>query len=59
MTIRGIIWAVLLCIAGLIGIGVSIHGVWSALSIDLNQDTVLSCVYCAMHMLCSQLANLL
>jgi hypothetical protein len=51
MTIRGIIWAVLLCIAGIISAGVSIHGVWSALSIDLRQDTVLSCVYCAMPIL--------
>jgi hypothetical protein len=52
MTIRGIIWAVLLCIAGVISIGVSIHGVWSALSIDLRQDTVLSCVYCVLPTLC-------
>jgi|SRR5215831_14505581 len=52
MTIRGIIWAVLLCIAGIISIGVSIHGVWSSLSIDLKQDTVLSTVYCALPILC-------
>jgi len=52
MTIRGIVWAILLCIAGIIGAGVSIHGVWSALSIDLKQDTVLSCVYCGLQILC-------
>ena len=52
MTIRGIIWAVLLCIAGIISVAVSIHGVWSILSIDLKQDTVLSCVYCVLPILC-------
>jgi len=52
MTIRGIIWAVLLCIAGIISIGVSIHGTWSALSIDLRADTLLSCVYCGLQILC-------
>ena len=52
MTIRGIIWAVLLCIAGIISIGVSIHGAWSALSIDLRADTLLSCVYCGLQILC-------
>ncbi len=52
MTIRGIIWAVLLCLAGIIGAAVSIHGVWSALSIDFKQDTLLSCVYCGLPILC-------
>jgi len=52
MPIRGIIWAVLLSIAGVLSIGVSIHGVWSVMSIDLRQDTVLSCVYCALPILC-------
>jgi len=52
MTIRGIIWAVLLAIAAVLSAGVSVHGVWSAMSIDLRQDTVLSLVYCAMPILC-------
>jgi hypothetical protein len=52
MTIRGIIWAVLLALAGILSVGVSVHGVWSAMSIDLRQDTVLSLVYCAMPVLC-------
>ena len=52
MTIRGIIWAVLLAIAAVLAAGVSVHGVWSAMSIDLRQDTVLSVVYCAMPVLC-------
>src|SRR3954447_1439490 len=52
MTIRGITWAVLLAVASLLSVGVSVHGVWSALSIDLQQDTVLSLVYCAMPVLC-------
>ena len=52
MTIRGIIWAVLLAIAAVLAAGVSVHGVWSAMSIDLRQATVLSVVYCAMPVLC-------
>ena len=52
MTIRGIIWAVLLAVAAVLSIGVSVHGVWSVMSIDLRQDTVLSSVYCAMPVLC-------
>lgn len=51
MTIRGIIWAVLLCIAGVISAIVSVHGVWSLLALDLRQDTILSCVYCVMPIL--------
>jgi hypothetical protein len=52
VTIRGIIWAVLLALAAVLSVGVSIHGVWSAMSIDLRQDTALSVVYCAMPILC-------
>jgi len=52
MTIRGIIWAVLLCVAGILSAGVSILGVWSVLAVDLKQDTVLSCVYCVLPILC-------
>ena len=52
MTIRGIIWAVLLAVASVLSIGVSVHGVWSAISIDMRQDTVLTLVYCAMSILC-------
>jgi hypothetical protein len=52
MTIRGIIWVVLLCLAAILSAGVSIHGVWSAMSIDLQQDTLLGLAYCAMPVLC-------
>lgn len=52
MTIRGIIWAVLLAVAAVLSVGVSVHGVWSAMSIDMRQDTALSLVYCAMPILC-------
>lgn len=52
MTIRGIIWALLLAVSAVVSAGVSIHGVWSAMSIDLRQDTALSVVYCAMPILC-------
>ena len=52
MTIRGIIWAVLVALAAVLSLGVSVHGVWSAMSIDMRQDTALSFVYCAMPILC-------
>jgi hypothetical protein len=52
MTIRGIIWAVLLAIAAVLSIGVSLYGVYSAIRIDLRQDTVLSCLYCGLPLLC-------
>ncbi|WP_109484735.1 hypothetical protein [Occallatibacter savannae] len=52
MTVRGIIWSVLLAVSAVISAGVSLYGVWSAMSIDLRQDTALSVVYCAMPILC-------
>ena len=52
MTIRGIIWVVLLALASILSTAVTLYGVWSMLSIDLNQDTILSLVYCGVPMLC-------
>ena len=52
MTIRGITWAVLLLLAGILSAGVSLYGVWSALGIDFRQDTVLCVVYSALPILC-------
>jgi hypothetical protein len=52
MTLRGIIWVVLLGIAGVLSAVVTLHGVISAISIDFNQDTLLTGVYCALPILC-------
>lgn len=52
MTVRGIIWAVILAIAAVISAGVSVHGVWSFLAIDLQQDTSMTIIYCVMQVLC-------
>ncbi|HEY2472062.1 MAG TPA: hypothetical protein VGI45_30025 [Terracidiphilus sp.] len=52
MTIRGIIWAALLAFAAVISVGVSFYGVYSAIRIDLRQDTVLTCIYCGLPLLC-------
>lgn len=52
MTIRGIIWLVLLGLAGIFSAGVTLHGIWSAISIDLKQDTLLSVVYCGLQLFC-------
>ena len=52
MTIRGIIWSVLLAIAAVISIGVSLYGASSATRIDLRQDTLLSCLSCGLPLLC-------
>ena len=52
MTIRGMIWAVLLAFAGVLSIGVTAYGIWTALAMDLKQDTLLSLVYCGLPALC-------
>ncbi len=52
MTIRGIIWAVLLSLAGLLSLGVTIHGLFTFWSIDLRQDAVLTWTYCALPVFC-------
>src|SRR5437868_2360120 len=52
MTIRGIIWAVLLSLAGILSAGVTILGIASSLGIDIRQDPILSVLYCALPVLC-------
>ena len=52
MTLRGIIWAVLLLLAGVLSAGVTLFGIWSALAIDFRQDTALCVVYSALPILC-------
>ena len=52
MKIRGIAWAVLLAFAGVLSAGVSLYGIYSAIRIDLRQDTALTFLYCALPVLC-------
>ena len=52
MTIRGIIWAVLLAFGAVISLGVSFYGAYSAIRVDLRVDTLLTCVYCGLPLLC-------
>lgn len=52
MTLRGIIWAVLLAVAVVTSAGVSSYGVYSAIRVDLRQDTLLTCLYCGLPLLC-------
>ena len=52
MKIRGIAWAVLLAFAGILSAGVSVYGLYTAIRIDLRQDTALSFMYCALPVLC-------
>lgn len=52
MTIRGIIWAVLFFVSGVISAGVSLYGVYSAWGMDFRQDTILSCLFCGLPLLC-------
>lgn len=52
MTIRGIIWAILLALAAVISIGVSLYGAYSAIRIDFRQDTLLTGIYCGLPLLC-------
>lgn len=52
MTIRGILWAVLLSLAGVLSAGVTLYGIARSLGMDLRQDTLLSSLYCVLPVLC-------
>ena len=52
MTIRGIIWVVLLAAGATLSAIVTLRGVWALMATDLNQDTLLTLVYCGTAMLC-------
>lgn len=52
MTVRGIIWVVLLALGGILSAWVSIFGLIAAIRIDLREDTLLSLLYCALPALC-------
>ena len=52
MTIRGIIWTILLALAGVLSAGVTLLGMAAAIRIDLRQDTLLSLCYCGLPVLC-------
>jgi hypothetical protein len=52
MNIRGLAWAVLLAFAGILSVGVTLYGLYTAFRIDLRQDTALSLLYCALPVLC-------
>jgi hypothetical protein len=52
MTIRGIIWAVLLSLGGILSAGVTLFGIGRSFGVDLRQDTLLSCLYCGLPVLC-------
>ncbi len=52
MTIRGIIWVVLLALAGILSAWVSFVGIIAAIRIDFRQDTLLSLLYCGLPALC-------
>ena len=52
MNIRGLAWAVLVAFAGILSVGVTLYGLYTAIRIDLRQDTALSLLYCALPVLC-------
>ena len=52
MTIRGVIWVVLLSLAGILSAGVTLYGLFSLWRIDLMQDTLLSCLFCILPLFC-------
>ncbi len=52
MTIRGITWAVLLSLAGILSAGVTLFGIGRSFGVDLRQDTLLSWLYCGLPVLC-------
>jgi hypothetical protein len=52
MTIRGIIWTILLALAGILSACVTLFGIRRCLGVDLRQDTLLACLYCGLPILC-------
>jgi hypothetical protein len=52
MTIRGILFAILLSVAGILSAGVTLFGVAAVIGVDLRQDTFISCLYCGLPLLC-------
>lgn len=52
MTIREILWAVFLALAGVLSAGVTLYGMYSAIRVDFRQDTVLTVAYCTLPFLC-------
>ena len=52
MTVRGIIWTILLSLGGILSAGVTVFGIAAARGIDLRQDTMLSLFYCGLPVLC-------
>ena len=52
MTIRGIIWTILLALAGILSAGVTLIGIRRSFGVDLRQDTLLSLLYCGLPVLC-------
>jgi hypothetical protein len=52
MTIRGIIWTILLALVGILSAGITLLGIRRCFGVDLRQDTLLSCLYCALPILC-------
>ena len=52
MTIRGIIWVVLLALGGILSAWVSLFGLIAAIRIDLREDTLLCLLYCGLPALC-------
>jgi hypothetical protein len=52
MAIRGIIWTILLALAGILSAGVTLFGIGRSFGVDLRQDTLLSCLYCGLPVLC-------
>ena len=52
MTVRGIIWTIILALAGILSVGVSLFGLVAAMGVDLRQDTMLSLCYCCLPVLC-------
>lgn len=49
---RGMIWVVLLALAGVLSAWVSFFGIVAAIQIDFRPDTLLALLYCGMPALC-------
>lgn len=52
MKIRGILWLILMTLAGILSAAVTLYGIFSAIVVDFRADTVLISLYCLFPTLC-------
>jgi hypothetical protein len=52
MTIQSIVRRTLIVVAGVLSAGITLHGIYAAIAIDLRHDPVITGIYCLLPTLC-------